>query len=152
MSVKHSIRWQFTLYGTIALVLCFLAMGLPAVSNPTPANATPANATPASAEPNPGVCAPKTSYGVLANGQLRKITSGTPSEIVNHGSADIGKSFPLTTGYLGYDPAWARKVQVNGLGAAPGGQAFYAFRGWAKGYYDQNNVWHEGVRNNFDLF
>ncbi|MDU1122472.1 MAG: hypothetical protein E7A10_02120, partial [Dermabacter sp.] len=126
----------------IAIVLSFVGMGLPALPKPLPA----------SAEPNPAVCAPNTSYGVLENGQLRKINTGAAPGAANHGNVDLATSFPLTDDYLGYDPAYARKVQVNGLGVAPDGQGFYAFRGWSIGSYDQNGAWNNGIRNNFELF
>lgn len=130
MSLKHSIRWPFAMYGAIALVLCLLGMGLPAISNPAPA----------SAEPNISVCAPNVSFGVLDNGQLRKINTGDNPGSEKYGDVNLKNQYPLSDYKLRYT---ARQESVNGLAVASDGQAFYAFRGWANG---------NGSRNNFDLF
>ena len=144
MKVKRYTRRSLPTYSVIAVVLSLLAMGLPAVSNAAPAHAAPG--------PNATVCAPNTSFGVLENGQLRKINTGENPGSENYGDVDLRKAYPLTSDYLGYDARFVRKDQVNGLGLAPDGDAFYTFRGWAKGYYDQNGYWNDGVRNNFELY
>lgn len=144
MKLKRYARRCLPMYSVIAVVLSLLAMGLPAVSNPVPANAAPT--------PNPAVCAPNTSFGVLENGQLRKINTGGDPGSEKYGSVDLRTEFPLTSQYLGYDVSYVRKDQVNGLGLTRDGDAFYAFRGWATGYYDQNGYWNNGVRNNFELY
>jgi hypothetical protein len=141
MKLKRYARRCLPTYCAIA-VLSLLALGLPAVSNSAPAHAAP-NAT---------VCAPNTSFGVLENGQLRKINTGDNPRSEDYGAVDLRNEYPLTSEYLGYDAGFVRKNQVNGLGLTPDGNTFYAFRGWAAGYYDQNNYWNDGVRNYFELY
>ena len=119
-------------------------------SNLATQNQASTNAAMAPARVNSSVCAPNTSFGILESGQLLKINTadGTTQ---NLGSTNLRATYPLSGMDLGYDVAWVRKQQVNGLGVTPDGNTFYAFRGWSRGSY-QNGVWVDGVRRHFDLF
>ncbi|WP_416212931.1 hypothetical protein [Pseudoglutamicibacter cumminsii] len=119
-------------------------------SNLATQNQASTNAAMAPARVNSSVCAPNTSFGILESGQLLKINTadGTTQ---NLGSTNLRATYPLSGMDLGYDVAWVRKQQVNGLGVTPDGNTFYAFRGWSRGSY-QNGVWVDGVRRYFDLF
>lgn len=108
MKVKRYTRRSLPTYSVIAVVLSLLAMGLPAVSNAAPAHAAPG--------PNATVCAPNTSFGVLENGQLRKINTSENPGSENYGGVDLRNAYRLTSDYLGYDARFVRKDQVNGLG------------------------------------
>ena len=120
------------------------------VSKLTTQNQASSNASMTPARVNSNVCAPNTSFGILENGQLRKINTANGST-QNLGSTNLRATYPLSGMNLGYGADWARKEQVNGLGVTRDGNTFYAFRGWSKGYY-QNNIWVDGVRSHFDLF
>ena len=85
-------------------------------SNLATQNQASTNAAMAPARVNSSVCAPNTSFGILESGQLLKINTadGTTQ---NLGSTNLRATYPLSGMDLGYDVAWVRKQQVNGLGA-----------------------------------